>query len=93
MQDFYEEYANEAFRQMDNTESGSITIEDFLFIMKSIRSHKLTPELSENLEQVNTKEIFIMLFLWLIKSVHIGFLSERDLMIDHSYFNFLRNFE
>jgi len=47
---------------MDAVGRGSISMEDFSFIMKSIRSHMLTPEMSENLEKVRYKVPFQLIF-------------------------------
>jgi len=51
-QDFHEEYASEAFRRFDKESSGCISVDDFVLIMTSIRSHLLTPQVASKLGDV-----------------------------------------
>ena len=52
LQDFHEEYAREAFRLFDADGSGTISTDDFFYIMATIRTHLLTTGVSNNLKEV-----------------------------------------
>lgn len=52
LQDFHEEYAAEAFRKFDTNRSGFISVDDFIKIMTTIRSHLLTRPVQSLLKDV-----------------------------------------
>ena len=53
-QNFHEEHALQAFRRIDKTNRGFINALAFYDVMTSLKSHLLTPFVSENLVAVST---------------------------------------
>ena len=52
LHDFSEEYATVAFKAKDKEGSGFISSADFEEVMQSVKSHLLTPQISENLRSI-----------------------------------------